>query len=82
MISIRGIAIEQTNEGADQHIDKLAKKYLGVDKYPMRSPDEKKNYSKNKTKKGIIFHIHKIKYLINRRFKYHYEIIVTNLTRF
>jgi hypothetical protein len=34
MISIRGIAIEQTNEGADEHIDKLAKKYLGVDKYP------------------------------------------------
>ena len=50
MISIRGITIEQTNEGADEHIDKLAKKYQGVDKYPMRSPDEKKNYSKNKTK--------------------------------
>jgi len=26
MISIRGITIEQTNEGADEHIDKLAKK--------------------------------------------------------
>lgn len=26
------------------------KKYQGADKYPMRSPDEKKNYSKNKTK--------------------------------
>jgi hypothetical protein len=25
MISIRGITIEQTNEGADEHIDKLAK---------------------------------------------------------
>jgi len=50
MISIRGITIEQTNECADEHIDKLAKKYQGVDKYPMRSPDEKKNYSKNKTK--------------------------------
>ncbi len=54
MISIRGIAIEQTDEGADEHIDKLAKKYLGVDKYPMRSSDEKKNYSKNKSKK--VFH--------------------------
>jgi PPOX class probable F420-dependent enzyme len=27
MVTVRGI-------GADQHIDKLAKKYLGVDKYP------------------------------------------------
>ena len=29
---------ELIEEGADEHIDKLAKKYLGVDKYPMRSP--------------------------------------------
>ena len=36
MATIRGIAVEQTNEGADEHIDKLAKKYLGVDRYPMR----------------------------------------------
>jgi PPOX class probable F420-dependent enzyme len=42
MVSIRGIAIEQSNEGADEHIDKLAKKYLGVDKYPMRNPNEKR----------------------------------------
>ena len=35
MVTIRGIAVEQTNEGADQHIDKFAKKYLGVDRYPM-----------------------------------------------
>ena len=55
MISIKGIAIEQTNEGADQHIDKLAKKYLGVDKYPTRSPNEKRIIIKIKPEK--IFHI-------------------------
>jgi PPOX class probable F420-dependent enzyme len=31
---------EFAEEGADAHIDKLAKKYLGVDSYPMRNPDE------------------------------------------
>jgi PPOX class probable F420-dependent enzyme len=51
MVSIRGIAIEQTNEGADEHIDKLAKKYLGVDKYPMRSPNEKRIIVKIKPEK-------------------------------
>jgi PPOX class probable F420-dependent enzyme len=55
MVSIRGIAIEQTNEGADEHIDKLAKKYLGVDKYPMRSPNEKRIIVKIKPEK--IFYI-------------------------
>ena len=42
MVTIRGRVAEQTKEGADEHIDKLAKKYLGVDKYPLRSPDEKR----------------------------------------
>ena len=41
MVTIRGIAVEQTNVGADEHIDKLAKKYLGVDRYPMRSQMKK-----------------------------------------
>ena len=38
-VSITGRA-ELTTEGADEQIDKLAKKYLGQDKYPWRSPDE------------------------------------------
>ncbi len=44
MVIVRGRVVEQTNEGAEEHIDKLAKKYLGVDKYPteLRSPDEKR----------------------------------------
>jgi PPOX class probable F420-dependent enzyme len=40
MVTIRGIVIEQTSIGADDHIDKLAKRYLGLDKYPYRSPAE------------------------------------------
>jgi PPOX class probable F420-dependent enzyme len=28
--------------GAAEHIDKLAKRFLGLDKYPYRSPDEKR----------------------------------------
>jgi PPOX class probable F420-dependent enzyme len=31
-----------TDEGADPHIDKLAKRFLGADKYPYRRPDEKR----------------------------------------
>ena len=42
MVTIRGKVIEQTTEGADEHIDKLAKKYLEVDKYPFRTPGEKR----------------------------------------
>jgi hypothetical protein len=34
MVTVRGRVVEQTTESADEHIDKLAKKYLGVDKYP------------------------------------------------
>ena len=40
--SIRGKVIEQTRKGADEHIDKMAKKYLGMDKYPFRSPSEER----------------------------------------
>jgi PPOX class probable F420-dependent enzyme len=39
-LSIRGRVVEITEQGADNQIDKLAKKYLGVDKYPNRTPQE------------------------------------------
>ncbi len=42
MVTIRGKVIEQTSNGADDHVDKMAKRYLGVDKYPFRSPNEKR----------------------------------------
>jgi len=42
MVAIRGIVDEITEENADIHIDKLAKRYLGLDKYPFRSSTEKR----------------------------------------
>lgn len=31
-----------TDEGADAHIDKLAKRFLGLDRYPFRTPSEQR----------------------------------------
>ena len=42
MVTIRGKVTEITAQDADLHIDKLAKKYMGLDSYPFRSPDEKR----------------------------------------
>jgi len=39
VVVVRG-TVSGTEEGADAHIDGLAKKYMGVDSYPMRHPDE------------------------------------------
>jgi PPOX class probable F420-dependent enzyme len=39
-LEIRGKVVEITERGADEHIDKMAKKYLDVDKYPYRQADE------------------------------------------
>jgi PPOX class probable F420-dependent enzyme len=39
-LEVRGKVIERTHEGADAHIDRMAKKYLGVDTYPNRRPGE------------------------------------------
>jgi PPOX class probable F420-dependent enzyme len=39
VVVVRG-AVEITEDGADAQIDSLAKKYLGVDTYPMRQPGE------------------------------------------
>ena len=33
-LEVRGKVAEITEDGAAQHIDKMAKKYMGVDKYP------------------------------------------------
>jgi PPOX class probable F420-dependent enzyme len=41
-LEIRGRVAERTHEGADEHIDMLAKKYLDVDKYPTRQPGEQR----------------------------------------
>ncbi len=39
-VQIRGRVVEITEEGADEHIDRLAKKYRGLDRYPYRRPGE------------------------------------------
>lgn len=41
-VTIRGRVVERTTEGADEHIDALAKKYMGVDTYPLRQPGEQR----------------------------------------
>lgn len=41
-VQIRGRVTEMTEQGADAHIDSLAKKYLGKDTYPYRKPNEKR----------------------------------------
>ena len=40
VVAFRGTVVDVTTEGADAHIDALAKKYLGVDSYPMRREGE------------------------------------------
>ena len=39
-LEVRGRVVERTHDGADAHIDKLAKKYTGQDKYAFRQPGE------------------------------------------
>jgi PPOX class probable F420-dependent enzyme len=41
-VQVRGRVARVTEDGAIQHIDALAKKYMGVDKYPFHSPKEKR----------------------------------------
>jgi PPOX class probable F420-dependent enzyme len=41
-VEVRGRAAEPTHEGADAHIDAMAKKYMGVDEYPLRQPGEQR----------------------------------------
>ena len=51
MVTTRGKVIEQITEGAAEHTDKLAKKYMGLDKYPYYSPNEKRVILKIKPEK-------------------------------
>ena len=39
-MQVRGRVAEITEQGADAHLDALAKKYINQDKYPWRRPDE------------------------------------------
>src|SRR6476660_2515194 len=56
MVSVKGRVIEQiSGEEAEEHIDKMAKKYMGKDKYPGRSPGERRVILKIKPEK--VFHM-------------------------
>ena len=54
-VNIRGTVAEHNTNEADEHIDKLAKRYIGLDKYPRQSPDEKRIILKIKPEK--VFHM-------------------------
>ncbi len=51
MVSIKGRVIEQTSIGADEHLRKLALKYLGFGKYYYRKPKYKRIILKVKSEK-------------------------------
>jgi PPOX class probable F420-dependent enzyme len=40
VVAVQGKVVDITTDGADEHIDSLAKKYLGVDTYPNRQEGE------------------------------------------
>lgn len=39
-VELRGRVAEMTHDGADDHIDALAKKYMDLDEYPLRQEGE------------------------------------------
>lgn len=39
-LQVRGEVVDHTREGADAHIDALAKRYMGVETYPNRTASE------------------------------------------
>ena len=56
MVTLRGKVVDQiTGQEAEEHIDKLAKKYIGKDKYPGRAPGERRVILKIKPEK--VFHM-------------------------
>jgi len=41
-VVIRGTVVDLIHDGAKEHIDRLAKKYLGLDEYPWLEPGEQR----------------------------------------
>lgn len=54
MVTVRGRVIAQEKTGAENHIDLMAKKYLGMDKYPGRAPGEKRILLRIKPEKVFV----------------------------
>jgi len=64
MVSIKGKVIDQTSEGADEHLKKLAKRYLGIGKYYYRKPKHKRVILKIKPEKIMSLSIHPAFYFL------------------
>ena len=58
MVSIKGKVIDQTTEGADEHLKRLAKRYLGIGKYYYRKPSHKRIIIKIQPEKIMGLSIH------------------------
>ena len=41
-VVITGTVVDVSSDGADEHIDRMAKKYLGLDAYPWLEPGEQR----------------------------------------
>jgi PPOX class probable F420-dependent enzyme len=64
MVSIKGKVLEQTSDGADEHLKKLAKRYLGIGKYYYRKPNHKRVILKIKPEKIMGLSIHPAFYFL------------------
>lgn len=64
MVSIKGRVIEKTTEGADEHLKRLARKYLGIGKYYYRKPNHKRIIVKIKPEKIMGLSIHPAFYFL------------------
>ena len=64
MVSIKGRVIEQTTEGADDHLKRLAKRYLGIGKYYYRKPNHKRIIIKILPEKVMGLSIHPAFYFL------------------
>jgi PPOX class probable F420-dependent enzyme len=64
MVSIKGKVIEKTTEGADEHLKRLARKYLGIGKYYYRKPNHKRIIVKIKPEKTMGLSIHPAFYFL------------------
>jgi PPOX class probable F420-dependent enzyme len=64
MVSIKGRVIDQTTEGADDHLKRLARKYLGIGKYYYRKPNHKRIIIKIKPEETMGLSIHPAFYFL------------------
>lgn len=64
MVSIQGRVIEKTTEGADDHLKRLARRYLGIGKYYYRKPNHKRIIIKIQPEKVMGLSIHPAFYFL------------------